>query len=131
MVGESRVLNGPVPNVGVLNVHGYAGYKAGCRCGQCRRANLEHYRRWKARVSSAARMPREHGTRASYQNYDCRCAECTDANRRYQREWLRAARRMAVRGEAVAASVRGESQSSVAASVESSVAAVDNPEGSG
>lgn len=58
-------------------------YRKGCRCDPCRRANLEDYRRGKAR--RVVRLEHDakvvvHGA-SGYKNHGCRCDVCKAAKR--------------------------------------------------
>lgn len=57
-------------------------YAKGCRCDDCRAANVERCRRQQERrVSDPEAADRAgHGKASTYQNYDCRCRPCTEAN---------------------------------------------------
>lgn len=55
---------------------GYTNY--GCRCDECRAANTEQKRRWKARQTPLPAGDWRHGT-DGYSNYRCRCDICQEA----------------------------------------------------
>ena len=59
--------------------HNYSGYRAGCRCEQCREDNKQYEAR--TRAAAIARLAADptcapHGRVHTYQRYRCRCYEC-------------------------------------------------------
>lgn len=63
--------------------HGIPGYKAGCRCEECREAK-KRSRTPVGRVRRANGEPAPHGTTTNYSR-GCRCQECKDAVATYAR----------------------------------------------
>lgn len=73
---------------------GRSGYTShGCRCDDCRLANTEYHRTYKARLAAAladgASVP--HGTVSTYTNWACRCEPCRAAQRAVHRRQRQAA----------------------------------------
>lgn len=54
-----------------------------CRCAQCRLANAEYQRSWRARNREQGRSPTTHGGRA-YSNFGCKCPTCITSQREVQ-----------------------------------------------
>lgn len=64
--------------------HGITGYRRGCRCADCRKANTAAQNRRKAaRLADPSAADRAgHGKYTTYINYGCRCAPCKQAQSR-------------------------------------------------
>lgn len=66
-------------------VHGTAyRYRQGCRCGECRHAQVAYRRTWKMRTGRAGKIRGEYskavcGTSSMYRN-GCRCVDCKRAH---------------------------------------------------
>jgi hypothetical protein len=66
--------------------HGqYAGYRAGCRCDDCRNAASRRRRTWKSYRKQPI-TPAPCGTNAAYKR-GCRCDDCRNARAEASRQW--------------------------------------------
>ena len=71
------------------------GYRRGCRCDECRRANTEYMRRYRGSVPRAeylanvagAETSTEHGTVGRYWRHGCRCEVCSRGNTERHALW--------------------------------------------
>ncbi|MCL8016921.1 hypothetical protein [Streptomyces sp. AS02] len=82
----TRHYNPPDP---VPITHGITGYRRGCRCADCRKANTNAQTRRKAarRADPTAADRAGHGKYTTYSNYGCRCAPCTQAQSRANKHY--------------------------------------------
>jgi uncharacterized protein YcbX len=68
--------------------HGtHYGYNMGCRCEECRVAERETQRAYRARKRLRPVPAHVHGTAQGYQGWYCRCDECREVQRAYMRQW--------------------------------------------
>lgn len=78
----------PRPEVPIR--HGrLVGYRRGCRCALCRKANTDSQNRRKAVRSKdpAAADRAGHGKATTYSNYGCRCQPCKEAQSRSNKKY--------------------------------------------
>lgn len=55
------------------------GYKRGCRCGACRKANADRHRALRSKRATLPAGDIPHGL-GGYRNYNCRCPDCSAAH---------------------------------------------------
>lgn len=77
---RQRVAEGDLSRVPHGTHAGYANH--GCRCADCREAQLQHVADLRESFLRGEANP-THGTTSTYTNYGCRCRPCTRAHTAY------------------------------------------------